>query len=92
MITAVIQSGKNTLITDLPRPISDLQNKLLSIGVNLPPPEDEKKPTGKKDVGKQSSKDQPGPKPSKGGTEMRPVPPSRRTPLNKQEGMPHEPS
>ena len=59
---------------------------------NLPTPEDEKKPTGKKDVGKQSPKDQPGPKPSKGGTEMRPVPPSRRTPLNKQEGMPHEPS
>ena len=39
MITAVIQSGKNTLITDLPRPISDLQNKLLSIGVMTSPSE-----------------------------------------------------
>lgn len=39
MITAVIQSGKNTLITDLPRPITDLQTKLLSIGVITPPSE-----------------------------------------------------
>jgi hypothetical protein len=59
---------------------------------NLPPPEDEKKTTGKKDTGKQSSKEQPRPKPSKGGTEMRPVPPSRRTPLNTQGGMSHEPT
>ena len=61
---------------------------------NLPPPEDEKKPTGKKDAQRQSPREQPRPKPKpgKGGTEMRPVPPSRRTPLNTQGGMPHEPS
>lgn len=37
MITAVIQHGKDTLIVDLPRGISDLQTKLLSIGVVTPP-------------------------------------------------------
>ena len=61
---------------------------------NLPPPKDEKKPTGKRDAQRQSPREQPKPKPKpgKGGTEMRPVPPSRRTPLNTQGGMPHEPS
>lgn len=39
MITAVIQHGKDTLIVDLPRGISDLQTKLLSIGVVTPPSE-----------------------------------------------------
>lgn len=39
MITAVIQHGKDTLIVDLPRGISDLQTKLLSIGVVIPPSE-----------------------------------------------------
>ena len=61
---------------------------------SLPPPEDEKKPTGKRDAQRQSSREQPRPKPKpdKGGTEMRPVPPSRRTPLNTQGGLSHEPS
>ena len=39
MITAVIQHRKDTLIVDLPRPITDLQTKLLSIGVMTPPGE-----------------------------------------------------
>ena len=80
------------------RTVEYAEKKEISDGImkkyhpNLPPKEEEKKPTGKKDTEKKSPKEQPRPKPSKGGTEMRPVPPSRRTPLNKQEGLPHEPS
>lgn len=39
MITAVIQHGKDTLIVELPRSLTDLQSKLLSIGVMSPPGE-----------------------------------------------------
>lgn len=39
MITAVIEHRNDTLIVDLPRAYTDLQSKLLSIGVRTPPNE-----------------------------------------------------
>ena len=52
-------------------------------------------PAGQEQGQRHEPKKAPAAKPSEkkgGGAAMRPVPPSRRTPLNKQEGIPHEPS
>ena len=51
-------------------------------------------PAGQEQSQRHEPKKAPAAKPSEkkgGGAAMRPVPPSRRTPLNKQGGMPHEP-